>query len=216
MNIVIFGPQGSGKGTQAELLTKRMNLFHFEMGALIREEARKNSPMGKKIDQIANIQGKLLPDQITNSLVEKKMTADNLKKGVVFDGYPRNITQFNSLEKYLKTRGEKIDRAFFLILSEKESLRRLSARRVCANCGENFNLITNPPEQDGVCDSCGKKLIQRIDDTLPRIRARLQEYRKQTTPLVSLLRQRGILEEVDGERPIEIIFKDIFSRLEGK
>lgn len=213
MNLIIIGPQGSGKGTQAELLAKKFGLFYLEAGAIIREKAKENSDLGKKINEIANTQGKLLPDEMTISLIEEKLDSVDIRKGVIFDGYPRSLIQFKALEEYLQKKGQKIDRVIFLTLSEAESLRRLSARRVCEKCGANFNLTTRPSHSEGVCDACGGRLIQRADDTSERIRARLKEYQKQTVPLVSFWRRQGILEEVDGERPIEVIFEEILERL---
>lgn len=212
MNLIFVGPQGSGKGTQAKLVAEKFGLFYLEAGVIIRQKAKENSPLGKRINEIANVRGELLPDALTASLMEEKLNlVDN--RSVVFDGYPRNVAQFKVLERYLQGKGEKIDKVFFLTLSKEESIRRLSGRRVCEKCKENFNLITKTPKLAGICSSCGGKLIQRSDDTPERIEARLKEYQKQTTPLILFSGKLGILEEINGERPIEVIFEDILRRL---
>lgn len=213
MNLIFVGPQGSGKGTQAEIISKRLGLKYLEVGALVREKAKEDSPLGQEINDIANVGGKLLPDKITIALVEEKLDSLGLGEGIIFDGYPRSTIQFEALEEYLKKRRQKVDGVIFLTLSEAGSIERLSTRRICSKCGRSFNLITNQPKIAGVCDACGGELIQRVDDTPERIKIRLKEYRAQTEPLISLWRKMGILEEIDGERPIEEISRDILERL---
>jgi len=216
MNILILGPQGSGKGTQARLLSERLNLFHLEMGEMIRKKAEENSPLGRKINEIVNVKGKFLPDGLVFELFEDKLNSLESKKGIVFDGFPRSVPQFVLVDEYLKKRGEKIDWAFFLTLSEKESLRRLSLRRVCEKCGANFNLLTNPPQKPGICDFCGGRLVRRKDDMPEKIKTRLREYKENTLPLISLLRQEGILREINGEQPIETIYNDIICQIKAE
>lgn len=208
MNIIILGPQGSGKGTQTKLLAKKLNLYYFESGKFLRGLAKTD----KTIDERINKKGELLPDEEVFSLVsdylnEKIPAANNL----IMDGYPRSIRQYELLEDWLKQRGAKIDKAILLEISEKESIRRLSARRMCEKCGQIYNLITNPPPEKGC--SCGGNLIQREDDTRKSVIKRLAAYNKVTKPLVEQLENQGILERVDGERPIKTIFEDILSRL---
>ncbi len=212
MNLIILGPQGSGKGTQAELLAKEYNLFYFESGGFLREIAKTNN----EIDGIVNKKGSLVPDDVMISLVSEHLSKtspshDNL----LFDGYPRSAAQYNLLKKWLADSGKKIDLVIFLTISEEESVRRLSARRICSNCGKVYNLVTNPPKDPERCE-CGGKLIQREDDQPDVIRKRLETYRGTTEPLIKTLAEEGILEEVDGERPIETIFQDIKLRIEKK
>jgi adenylate kinase len=210
MNIIILGPQGSGKGTQAKLLAKKLNLFYFESGKFLRELAKTN----KSIDERINKRGELMPDEemfslFSNYLNEKASTASNM----ILDGYPRSIKQYELLEDWLKQRNAKIDKAILLEISEKESIRRLSARRRCEKCGQIYNLITNPPPSEGC--PCGGDLVQREDDRQKAIIKRLAAYNEVTKPLVERLENQGILERVNGERPIKTIFEDMLSRLGG-
>jgi adenylate kinase len=208
MNIIILGPQGSGKGTQARLLAKRLNLFYFESGKFLREIAKTNPT----IDEMINKKGKLVPDEETFSLASKFLEekVPNLQN-MILDGYPRSIKQLELMEDWLKERNSKIDKAIFLEVSRETSIKRLSARRICEKCGKLYNLVTNPPPEGGC--PCGGKLIQREDDKEKAIKQRLSEYERATKPLVKLLETKGILEKVDGERKIQVIFEDILSRL---
>ena len=211
MNIIILGPQGSGKGTQAKLLVDKLGLYNFESGDFLREVAKSNS----MIDRLINQKGVLLPDGVVFSLVsefleQKIPTRDN----ILFDGYPRSIKQYDLLKDWLSESGTKINFSIFIDIREKESISRLSARRICIKCGNVYNLITNPPPSRG-CE-CGGELIQRSDDSESAIAERLKEYKKTTHPLIELLKKEKILIKVDGEKPIDKIFADIMAKIENK
>lgn len=210
MNLLVLGPQGSGKGTQAEHLAKKFELVYLEMGSLLRQLA-KSDP---EIDRLINKEGKLVPDDKTAEIFTKFLSENPLgnKKGLVLDGFPRTPKQYEFVKNYLGAIGQKLDWAIFLEISEKSSIERLSARRTCSVCGKVYNLLTNPP-RGIVCDECGGELIQREDDKQEAIKRRLQIYKERTRPLIEVLEQEQILIRIDGEREIETIFEDICNRL---
>jgi len=204
VNIIILGPQGSGKGTQAELLVDKFGLFYFESGKFLRKLAKKD----RRIDEIISKRGELIEDREMFSYMSERLEKEvPAGQGVLLDGYPRSIAQYELLKEWLKARGAKVDWAIFLDISEKESVRRLSARRISKKTGKIYNLITNPPPS-GV-----GKLIQRSDDKPAVIRKRLALYKETTEPLIKVLAKESILMKINGERPIEVIFEDIINRL---
>lgn len=209
MNLLILGPQGSGKGTQALLLAKEFDLAYLDMGSFLRELAKTDV----EIDRLINKEGKFLPDGATFDIFKKflEMNPDAIKKGLMLDGFPRTPSQYEMVKKYFEEKGTRLDRAIFLEISEEVSIQRLSARRICEKCGTVYNLITNPPT-GGNCE-CGGSLVQREDDKPETIKERLSTYKKRTEPLISVLEKEGILMKTNGERKIEEISQDIVRRL---
>ncbi|MEK7091151.1 MAG: nucleoside monophosphate kinase [Patescibacteria group bacterium] len=205
MNIILLGPQGSGKGTQAELLIKKFGLQHFEAGKILRSIANSDNQHSKEV-KVALNSGNLAPDELVRLIVWDFINKHK-EQGSVFDGYPRSVAQYVQLKDMLARFGQKIDHAIDIEISESESVKRLSARRQCAVCGEVYNLITEPP----TCDH--NQLIQREDDKPEAIKKRLEIYRAQTHPVFEKAKDEGIGIEIDGERSVEIIHKDILSRL---
>ncbi|MGB9706696.1 MAG: adenylate kinase family protein [Microgenomates group bacterium] len=213
MIIVFLGPPGSGKGTQAKLLHQKIGGFYFEGGDILREKAKENSPLGRKIKEIIYQKGSLVPNGVMSEILEDWLENKDIEKGVIFDGFPRSLSQYHTLENLLAKRGEKITKVIFLAVRQKTVIARLSARRVCPKCDFEYNLITRPPKKDEVCDFCGTKLVQRADDTPNVIQARLKTYFEMTQPVINAARKQGILEEVDGEKKIEEIHREILERL---
>ena len=214
MNIIILGQQGSGKGTQAELLAKKLGSRYLEMGDLLRKEIKFGSVLGKKIDEIVNQKGKLVPDQIVIKIARTWLNKREAEEGIVFDGYPRNLHQYQLLKKVLAEKGMNIDRVIFLKIKKDTTFKRLSSRRVCPRCDEEYNLVAKPPRKDGLCNRCQVRLIQRQDDKPKVIEKRLAAYQQLTQPLIEFIRREGILEEVDGEASIKEIHQEIMKRLE--
>ncbi|RLC30385.1 hypothetical protein DRH13_04405 [Candidatus Woesebacteria bacterium] len=209
MNIIVLGPLGSGKGTQARLIAEKLNLFYFEAGKFLRELAKSDS----SIDERINKKGELLPDEEMFSLLTKHIEDKNpTKENLLLEGYPRSVKQYELLKEWLAKESQQIDKAIFLEISEKESIRRTSARKIDRKTGKIYNLITNPPGSD--VDT--KDLYQRPDDKPGAIKKRLDWFKDSVLPMVDIFEKEGILERVDGERPIETIFKDILSRLGGE
>lgn len=213
MIIIFLGPPGSGKGTQAKLLHQKIGGIYFEGGEILREKAKEDSPLGRKIKKIIYTQGKLVPDSLMKKIFLEWLLKKNLKEGIIFDGFPRSLNQYQLLKRILKERGERITKVIFLRVREKTIIKRLSARRVCPECHFEYNLITKPPKEDEICDRCGKKLIRRLDDTPKVIKERLKIYYEVTQPLLKISQKEGILKEFDGEKRIEEIHQEIIKEL---
>ncbi|MEO0083274.1 MAG: adenylate kinase [candidate division WOR-3 bacterium] len=196
MNIILAGPPGSGKGTQAELLAKKLNFAHFSTGDVFRDHVARKTPIGIKANEYMS-QGKLVPDDITLQIA-KDYIINNQKSGIIFDGFPRTINQAKGLDKILSELNDEIDYVIFIELSDDEIIKRLTARRTCSNCGAIYNLDFNPPKQPNICDQCGGKLIQRPDDTEEVIRNRLIVYENQTKELKEYYRNSNKLYIIDG------------------
>ena len=207
MNLIILGPPGSGKGTQAKMLAEKLSLYHFQTGEFSRNLAKKDPRIKKIIDS-----GKLIPEQEMTSYVSKYLEEKVPDvEGILFEGYPRFITQHEYLKGWMQSKGRKINAVISLDISEKEAIRRLSARRICEKCGDVYNLITDPPSGDKC--RCGGKLIQREDDSPKSIIVRFKYYKDNTKKLIDYVEKKGNLIRVDGERPIKVIFEDIMARL---
>jgi len=213
MNLILVGPQGSGKGAQAERLKREFNLAYLSTGEILRELAKQDSPKGREVNKIINKEGKIVSDQFTIDLVEETLEKIDWKGGLLFDGYPRGLVQFEALDRYFIDKGQKIDKVIYLEISDQTAIKRLSSRRICEQCGAVYNLVTDPSKSFGICDKCGGKLIQRVDDTLQVIKRRLAEYHRLTEPIIAAARRKGILIEIDAEPPIEIVFKSILAKL---
>jgi len=212
MNLIILGPQGSGKGTQANLLVAKKNLFHLETGEILRNEMENKTELGNQASDFVN-QGKLVPDEIIVNILSRNLNKENLQNGVLFDGFPRSLTQAELLEKELEKYQAVIDKVIYLNISLEESLKRLMARRFCPKCHRGYNLVTIPPENGDFCDDCGIQLIARKDENEEAIKERLAIYQKETTPLINYYQQKNILLEVNGERPIDVIHQEILDKL---
>lgn len=213
MNIVFLGPPGVGKGTQAKRIAQEYNLAHIATGDILRAAVSKDTVLGRKVKEIMS-RGDLVPDEIVFSLVRERLASADFQEGFLLDGFPRNISQAVALGNYLKEKKKKIDYVVYFEVTEEEIIRRLSARRICSSCQANYNLITQPPKKEGLCDFCGSKLILRRDDYPEIIRERLRVYQKETTPLVKCYQTEGLLKKINGNGKIEEIYqglKEIFS-----
>lgn len=207
MNLIIFGPQGSGKGTQARLIADKFNLFYFESGAFLREIAKNNT----EVNALINKQGKMLPDKQMHKLATAYLDKnDSDRDNIIFDGFPRTTNQYELLKDWLSQKKKKIDKALLLDISEEETVRRLSARRTDKTTGKLYNLVSEPKPP---IDLLPENLIQREDDKPAAIKTRLKLYHLNTQPLIEVFEKEGILIKVDGEQPIEVIFQEILSKL---
>jgi len=206
MIILMLGKPGSGKGTQAELLSKRLKLPLVSIGSMLRNIESKNTPLAKKIKKYID-RGSLAPDDLVLDIVKKKISGSRYKKGFIFDGFPRDLYQAKKLEHFANP-----DAVFYLEVPEKLVIKRLS-NRYESECGETYNLITNPPKKDIMCDRCGKKLYRRKDDNPSAIKRRFRIFNKQTMPVVRFYKSKGNLIRIDGSQKIEKAQSEMLRKL---
>lgn len=214
-NILLIGPQGSGKGTQAERLSRRLGIPIVSVGHLLRNEIEKHTGLGKSIEEYVTA-GDRVPGDVVDQIVAARIEEPDAENGVIMDGYPRAVEQVSALEGIFGRMGRKITEAVLIRVSDEVSLERLSGRWVCSNtkCEANYHERFNPPKgQAGVCDVCGSPLTQRDDDKPDAIRRRLELYHKDTEPLISKYREAGVLHEVDGDQDIDAVERDIIAAL---
>ena len=207
MRLLIIGPQGSGKGTQAKKLSEKYRIPHISTGDIFRENIKNGTELGKMAQDII-AQGKLVPDDITFGIVRKRLEEPDCEKGYILDGFPRNNEQADSLEGFRET-----DFAVNIEVKDKEAIQRISGRRSCIN-GHVYHVTINPPKKAGICDVCQKPLFQRDDDKPDTIRKRLKTYHEKTKPLIDYYHAREKIINVNGEQPIEKVYKDIIKKLE--
>ena len=216
MNIIIFGPPGAGKGTQSNFIVKKYNLFQLSTGEFLREEIKNKSELGQKIVSIVN-SGSLVSDEIVSKLIEKIISKIEYKNRIIFDGYPRNITQAKNLDKLLKDHDQKIHLVLKLSVSLESIKKRISGRSICSLCGKIYNDFYNPPPKNTDC--CSSKFLQkRGDDTINVATKRFETYEKATEPLLDFYKKLNLLKVVNGESPIEGInneISDIIALIEG-
>ncbi|QWK12980.1 MAG: adenylate kinase [Aquificota bacterium] len=205
MIVVFLGPPGSGKGTQAKRLSQEMSMLHISTGDLLREAVKKGTPLGKRAKEYMD-RGELVPDEVVISLIEEVMPKDG---GFILDGFPRTVPQAIALEEMLKKYGRDIDKVVLFEISEEAVVDRLSGRLTCSVCGAVYHVMYNPPKQEGVCDLCGGKLIQRDDDKEEVVRRRFKVYKEQTQPLVEFYEKRHKLIRLDATKDVE----EVHSRL---
>lgn len=208
MYVVFLGAPGAGKGTQAEVVARRLGLPHVATGDVLREAVRRGTDLGKQVKGYME-RGELVPDALVVDLVVDRLSQPDAAKGAVLDGFPRNIAQAEALDAALARRGDRVDVAIYLKVSEPELVRRLAARWECGVCRTPHQERTSPPKVAGVCERCGGQLVQRPDDRPETVSRRLQVYFEQTAPVLEYYRSRGILAEVDGERPIPEVTEQV-------
>lgn len=206
MKLIFLGAPGSGKGTQAKKLAQILNLEHISTGDILREAIKEQTSLGVQAKVYMDV-GELVPDEIILGLIKEVLTDGN--KGFILDGFPRTTTQAVGLENILSESGMGIDKVLNLNVSDSAIVERLTARRLCDNCGSEYNLKTRPPAIDEVCDNCGGKLYRRDDDSAEVIQNRLLVYHRKTEPIKNFYRSRGLLADIDGNQDFDEVFGSI-------
>jgi adenylate kinase len=212
MNLILIGPQGSGKGTQAEAICRIFGLTHVEMGSLIRKRAQVHDKKAELIDHLANKKGELLPDGIVLDMVSDELSENPSENGYLFDGFPRTVLQYQLLKELLQSKDMSLHSAIYLKISDAEAVKRMTARRLCEKCGKGYSLTTEPDRT--TCD-CGGNLIKRADDEPAAIAKRLTAFHNETQPILSTMKSDGILREIDGEKPVQTIRAEISRHLQN-
>ena len=206
--LVLMGPPGVGKGTQAARLEESLGLPQVSTGDLLRAAQRDGSEIGQRATAFMDV-GQLVPDDLVVALIARRLAEADAANGVILDGFPRTLSQAQSLDLMLADRSRRVDRAVLLTVNERVVVDRILGRRTCPACHAVFHVSAKPPQQEGCCDECGGALVSRVDDTEEAIRTRLATYRANTEPVVGFYRSHGVLREVDGGQSVDEVFEGL-------
>ncbi len=215
MYILLMGPPGAGKGTQAAELVAEFHIPHISTGDMFRAAVKEGTELGKQAKACMDA-GQLVPDNITIGIVKERLAKPDCQKGFILDGFPRTTEQANSLDGTLAELGMKLDRVINITVPFEDLVGRMTGRRICKGCGATFHVAFNPSSQGSNCDKCDGELYQRADDTEETVTKRLTVYSEQTKPLIDYYQDQGLYSEIDGRQSIEIVFSDIVASLRGK
>ena len=208
MKIIMLGAPGAGKGTQAKLIGEEYGIPHISTGDIFRMNIKNGTALGMEAKGYMD-QGLLVPDELTVKILLDRVAQEDCKDGYVLDGFPRTIPQAESLTKALKDMGEAIDYAVNVDVPDENIVSRMGGRRACVSCGATYHVEFNAPKKEGICDTCGEKLVLRDDDKPETVQKRLNVYHDQTQPLIDYYAKAGVLREVDGTKNMEEVFNDI-------
>ena len=209
MNLIFLGAPGAGKGTQAEVISKKLGIPTISTGNIIREALKNGTEMGLKAKSYIEA-GKLVPDSVVIGIIQERLAKDDCASGFILDGFPRTIPQAEALDEM----GVKIDKVVEIQVDDETIIGRMSGRRVCSKCGASYHIVNKPPKAEGVCDSCGGELVQRKDDAPETVLDRLEVYHTQTEPLKDYYAKKGVLRTADGTLGIEKSIEATLSALE--
>ncbi len=208
MRLILLGPPGAGKGTQAKFISERYHLPHISTGDLFMRNISQKTPLGLKAKEYMD-KGLLVPDHLTIDLVKHRLEEEDAKEGYLLDGFPRTVHQAKVLCDLLDEMGESLDAALLMDVPSEILRKRIPGRRVCSNCGATYHAEFNPPQKEGICDACQHELIQRRDDREEAVEERLRVYEEHTLPLLSFFKERNLLKIIDGTQQIEEVFDSI-------
>lgn len=215
MNLILLGPPGAGKGTQAKLISSNFKVPHISTGDIFRANISQNTELGIRAKQYMD-KGLLVPDEVTIDIVKDRLTNDDCKDGFLLDGFPRTVKQAEALDEFLNENGSKIDASILIDVPKEDIFDRMTGRRVCSKCGASYHVKFNPTKVEGKCDLCGSPVVQRKDDSEETVKERLDVYDKQTQPLVQYYKSQKVLKPVDGAQDINKVFEDISNSLREK
>ncbi len=213
MKLILLGPPGAGKGTQAVRLVEHYGIPQISTGDILRKAVKEGTELGVLAKKYMD-KGELVPDEVVIGIIRERIKEPDCGKGYILDGFPRTIAQAQALDEMLEKEGTSIDHVVNISVEDEEIVKRLTGRRMCPKCGAGYHVVFDPPKKEGICDKCGGELIQRDDDREETIRARLEVYRQQTEPLIEYYEEKGLLRTIPGEGKMEEIFQAILKALE--
>ncbi len=215
LHIILMGPPGCGKGTQGKMLEERYGVPQLSTGDMLRAAVREGTAVGREAKLFMD-RGELVPDATIVGVIAERLEQTDCAKGCIFDGFPRSLGQAEALDRMLQESGRALNAVVNIAVSDEEVVKRLTGRRQCRNCGTGFHVAFKTPQQEGVCDACGGELYQRDDDNEQTIRDRLRVYNEQTAPLIEYYRERGLLQNVEGQGSIDEIFEKVCAAIEER
>jgi len=215
MNLILLGPPGAGKGTQAQMIVERYHIPQISTGDILRNAVKEGTDLGKQARAFMT-KGELVPDEVVVGIIDQRLRGEDCKAGFILDGFPRTIPQAEALQGILINIGKSVDHVINIEVDSEELVRRLTGRRTCKNCGGMFHIFFQPPQKEGICDRCGGTLYQREDDREETIRTRLKEYEHQTAPLIQYYREKQILRSIPGVGGPDQIFEQVVRALSTK
>ncbi len=214
MNTILVGPPGAGKGTQAESIIETFKIPHIATGDMFREAVRKETELGKRAQEYMTA-GKLVPDEVTIGIVRERLSQPDCDKGFLLDGFPRTKVQAEALDEIMESLGKKIEVVLNIAVPDEVIVGRIVGRRSCKKCNTVYHTEFNPPKAEGICDKCGETLFQRADDQEETALKRLKVYAEQTNPVLDYYVAKGVVKNIDGNRPRSEVWEDVKKALES-
>ncbi|MFA5384257.1 MAG: adenylate kinase [Eubacteriales bacterium] len=214
MNLLIMGPPGAGKGTQAEVLVKELSITHISTGDMFRNAIKEGTEMGKKAKEYMD-RGELVPDEVVVGMVKERLAMSDCAKGFLLDGFPRTLPQAEALDETLKALTILLDGVINIDVPRERLMARLTGRRICKGCGASYHVLFNPPKDEGKCNSCAGELYQRSDDNEEAVSNRLDVYESQTQPLIDYYVKVNLLKNINGDQDIKKVLDDVLASLKG-